>query len=128
MLKIHLVDESREFRKSISWPCEVEWDIEVDGEAANGHELLPLARQLKPDVAMADIALSGMEGLEGARRIKVEIARTRVILLSVVDEDALRVAAAEYGADSFLLKAAPIAEIFSNIRGKSLSKLIPRDQ
>ena len=128
VLRILLADESREFRKSISWPSEVEWDIEVVGEAANGHELLPLACQLTPDVAMAGIALSGMEGLEGARRIKVEMARTRVILLPAVDEDALRVAAAEYGADSFLLKAAPIAEIFSNIRGKSLSKLIPRDQ
>lgn len=128
VLKILLADESREFRKFVRRLSEVEWDIEVVGEAANGHELLPLACQLKPDVAMADIALSGMEGLEGARRIKVEMPRTRVILLSVVDEDALRVAAAKYGADGFLLKDAPIAEIFSHIRGKSLSRLIPRDQ
>ena len=128
VLKVLLADESREFRKFIRRLSEVEWDIEVVGEAANGHELLPLARQLKPDVVLADIALSGMEGLEGARRIKVEMPHTRVILLSVVDEDALRVAAAKYGADGFLLKDAPIAEIFSRIRGKSLSRLISRDQ
>jgi DNA-binding NarL/FixJ family response regulator len=127
VLKILLADESREFRKFIRRLSEVEWDIEVVGEAANGHELLPLVRQLKPDVVLADIALSGMEGLEGARRIKAEMPRTRVILLSVVDEDALRIAAAKYGADGFLLKGAPIVEIFSRIRGKPLSKLIPPD-
>jgi two-component system, NarL family, nitrate/nitrite response regulator NarL len=128
VLKILLADESREFRKFIRRLSEVEWDIEVVGEATNGHELLPLARQLKADVVLADIALSGMEGLEGARRIKAEMPRTRVILLSVIDEDALRVAAAKYGADGFLLKDAPIAEIFSRIRGKPLARLIPPDE
>lgn len=124
VLKILLADESREFRKFVRRLSEVEWDIEVVGEATNGHELLPLARQLKPDVVLADIALSGMEGLEGARRIKAEMPRTRVILLSVIDEDALRIAAAKYGADGFLLKDAPIAELFSYIRGKPLSRPI----
>ena len=122
------MDESREFRKFVRRHSEVEWDIEVVGEAANGHELLPLPRQLKPADVLADIASIGMEGLEGARRMKVEIPCTGGILLSVIDEDALRVAPAQYGADGFLLKDAPIAEIFSHIRGESLSKLFPREQ
>lgn len=117
-LKILLADESREFRKFIRRLSEVEWDIEVVGEVANGHELLPLVRQLKPDVVVADIALSGMEGLEGTRRIKAELPQTKVILLSVVDVYALRAAARKYGADAFLRKDAPIAEIFSHIRGR----------
>ncbi|HEV2489091.1 MAG TPA: response regulator transcription factor [Candidatus Acidoferrales bacterium] len=125
LLKVLLADESREFRTFIRRLSEVEWDIEVVGEATNGHELLPLVRQLRPDVVLADIALSGMEGLEGARRIKAETPATRVILLSVVDEPALRVAAAKYGADVFLPKDAPISEIFSRIRGKSPIKSGP---
>lgn len=125
VFKVLVADESREFRKFIRRLSEGESDIEVVGEAASGHELLPLVLRFRPDVVLADIALSGMEGLEGARCIKAELPRTRVILLSVVDENALRLAAAKYGADGFLLKDAPIASIFSQIRGKPLSRLIP---
>jgi len=66
-----------------------------------------------------------MEGLEGARRIKAELPGTKVILLSVVDENTLRIAAAKNGADAFLLKDARISEIFSNIRGKPSAKILP---
>ena len=75
-------------------------------------------RQLKPDVALVDVALSGMGGLEGARKIKLELPDTRVILLSLVDESAVRDAAMRYGADAFLSKSAPISEILTQIRGR----------
>jgi DNA-binding NarL/FixJ family response regulator len=122
MLKILIADESREFRKFIRRLSEAEWDLQFVGEVTNGHELLPQVRQLKPDVVLVDIALSGMEGLEGARRIKAELHNTKVVLLSVVDELALREAAAKYGADAFLPKDTPVSEIFSRIRSLSLMK------
>ncbi|MGH9730943.1 MAG: response regulator [Candidatus Acidiferrales bacterium] len=118
MLKILIADESREFRKFIRRVSEAEQDLEVAGEATIGPELLTLARQLKPDVALVDVALSGMGGLEGARRIKLELPDTRVILLSLVDESAVRDAAMRYGADAFLSKGAPISEILTQIRGR----------
>ena len=65
MLKILIADESREFRKFIRRVSEAEQDLEVTGEAISGPELLTLARHLKPDVALVDIASSGMGGLEG---------------------------------------------------------------
>jgi DNA-binding NarL/FixJ family response regulator len=118
MLKILIADESREFRKFIRRVSEAEQDLEVAGEATSGPELLTLARQFKPDVALVDVALSGMGGLEGARRIKLELPDTRVILLSLVDESAVRDAAMRYGADAFLSKGAPISEILTQIRGR----------
>lgn len=81
--------------------------------------MLPLVRRMKPDIVLVDIALSDMEGLESVRRIKAELPRTRVLLLSVVDEISLRVAATKYGADGFVKKGAPISQIFSLIRGKT---------
>ena len=120
MFKILIADESREFRKFIRRLSESETDLEVVGEATGGPELLTLARQLKPDVALVDFALSGMGGLEGARRIKEELPGTRVILLSLVDETAVRDAAMRYGADAFLNKGAPISEMFKQIRGQKM--------
>ena len=118
MLRILIADESREFRKFIRRLSESEIDLEVVGEATSGPELLTLARELKPDVALVDFALSGMGGLEGARRIKEDLPATRVILLSLVDEAAVRDAAVRYGADAFLNKDAPISEMFKQIRGQ----------
>jgi DNA-binding NarL/FixJ family response regulator len=117
-LKILLADESREFRKFIRRLSEPEVDLEVVGEASSGQELVPLARRLKPNVVVLDIALSGIEGLQGARSIKAELPETRIVLLSVVDEPALRDAAQRYGADVFVSKDAQISDIFSYIRGK----------
>lgn len=118
-LGVLIADESREFRKFMRRQFEAETDFEVVGEVLSGSELLPLARQLKPDVVLVDIALSGMAGLEGARRIKSEMPSALVIFLSVVDEEALREAAARYGADDFLTKGLPISEMFSQIRRRA---------
>lgn len=115
-VKILIADESRQFRKFIRRRFDSEADFEVVGEVLSGNELLPLSRQLRPDVILVDIALSGMAGLEGARRIKSEMPSTAVVFLSVVEEDALREAAVRYGADDFLTKDVLIPELFSRVR------------
>lgn len=114
--RILIADESRGFRKFIRRQFEANGEFEVVGEVLGGSELVPLARELRPDVVLVDIALSGMAGLEGARHIKAEIPSTKVIFFSVVDEQALRDAAGRYGADDFLSKDSPISEMFSHIR------------
>lgn len=115
-LRILIADESRQFREFMRRRFDSEADFEVVGEVLNGSEFLLLSRQLKPDVILVDIALSGMAGLEGARRVKAEMASTTVIFLSLVEEDALREAAARYGADDFLTKDVLVSELFSRIR------------
>lgn len=115
-LTILIADESRQFRKFIRRRFESEADFEVVGEVFSGSDFLLLSRQLKPDIVLVDIALSGMAGLEGARRIKREMPSTAVIFLSVVEEDVLREAAARYGADDFLTKDVLISELFSRVR------------
>jgi DNA-binding NarL/FixJ family response regulator len=119
VLRVLIADETREFRKFVRRHLEVEGDIDVVGEALSGTDLVPLARQLQPDVVLVDIALSGMAGLDGTRRIKAEMPSTTVIFLSVLDEGALREAAARYGADDFLTKDEPISGILAHIRRRT---------
>jgi len=118
-LRVLIADENRQFREFIRRRLEHEADFEVVGEVFSGSDFLPLARQVKPDVILVDIALSGMAGLEGARRIKTEMSSTAIIFLSVVEEDALRDAAARYGADDFLTKDVLTSELFSRIRRRA---------
>lgn len=85
-------------------------------EAGNGEEAVRLARELHPDLVLMDIAMPHLDGLEATRRIKAERPETKVIIVTVHDEKAYRKAAAESGADAFLLKKALIAELLPTIR------------
>ena len=86
------------------------------GEAADGEEVVRLAQQLKPEVVLMDIDLQGTDAFEATRRIKTSLPARKVIMLSVLEGEAYRKAAAKYGADVFLLKTAEISEISSAVR------------
>ena len=111
MLKVLIADDSPAFRAFLHHILEMERDLRVVGEAADGEEAVQHARELKPDVVLLDIDLPGPDGLQAARRIKASLPATRVIMLSRVDGEAYRVAAFRHGANLFLPKGAP--------RGKS---------
>ena len=116
MLKVLIADDSPAFRAFLHHILEMERDLRVVGEAADGEEAVQHARELKPDVVLLDIDLPGPDGLQAARRIKASLPATRVIMLSRVDGEAYRVAAFRHGADLFLPKGAPVWEIVSLIR------------
>jgi DNA-binding NarL/FixJ family response regulator len=80
--------------------------IEVVGEAADGAEAVELARRLKPDVALMDVRMPGMDGIEATRRIGLAGLRTRVLVLTTFDLDEYVYDALRAGASGFLLKDA----------------------
>ena len=85
--------------------------VEVVGEAADGRELLALLDTLHPDVALLDIAMPGLNGIEAAARIAREHPRTRVLILSMhQNEDYVR-QALRAGAAGYLVKDAAPAEL-----------------
>ncbi len=91
-------------------------------EVGNGEEAVRLSQELRPDLVLMDIAMPRLDGLEATRRIKAERPETKVIIVTVHDEKAYRMAAVESGADAFLLKKALMAELLFTIReniGKS---------
>jgi NarL family two-component system response regulator LiaR len=88
-----------------------EEDFEVVGEAADGEEAVRLVNQLKPSVAILDMAMPNLNGIEAAKQIKKTQPGTAVLVLSAYDDDQYVYAALEAGADGYLLK---------NVRGRQL--------
>ena len=91
-------------------------DIEVVGEASDGREALALAKRRPPDVAILDVTMPGMNGLEAAARLAAECPSTRVIILSMHANEEYVLRALNAGAAASLLKDAGTAELEAAIR------------
>ncbi len=81
-----------------------ESDLEVVGEAANGHQAVALTRKLRPDVVIMDIAMPQLNGLEAARQIRKAVPDTKVIILSAHSDDLYVEQATNLGAAGYLIK------------------------
>src|SRR3954468_18671854 len=92
---------------------ESEPGIEVAGEAADGREALDVVRHRRPDVALMDIRMPILDGLEGTRRIVALNIGTRVLILTTYDLDEYVFAALRAGASGFLLKDRPPEELLA---------------
>jgi DNA-binding NarL/FixJ family response regulator len=93
-------------------------DIDVVGEAADGHEALALARSLHPDVMLMDIRMPGMDGLAATRLIAetAELSGVRIIMLTTFDLDEYVFDALRSGASGFLVKDCEPADLVKAIR------------
>jgi DNA-binding NarL/FixJ family response regulator len=90
--------------------------VEVVGEAADGHETLRLAEELRPDIVLLDIAMPGMNGLEVAQRLSELDPAIRVIVLSMHASEEYVLRALRAGASGYLLKDSAVAELELAIR------------
>jgi DNA-binding NarL/FixJ family response regulator len=91
-------------------------DLEVVGEAATGAEAVLLVRDIGPDVAVMDIRMPGMDGIEATRRITAGPAKTRVLMLTTFDEDDHVYGALRAGASGFVVKDMALDDILAAIR------------
>lgn len=104
-IKVLIIDDHPLFRRGLRWTLDAAGDIEVIGEAENGTEAITLAETAFPDVALVDVNLPDLNGLEVARVIKRRCPRVRLIVLSVYEDDeqlfnAIKVGASAYAAKS----------------------------
>jgi NarL family two-component system response regulator LiaR len=99
-----LVDDHAVVRQGLRSFLEVTEGIEVVAEAANGQEAVDLARDLTPDVALLDLVMPRMDGIEATRRIRVASPVTRVLVLTSYGEDEKLFPAIKAGAIGYLLK------------------------
>ena len=117
MIRVLLVDDERLVRRGFRMILGAEPDIEVVGEAGDGHEALHVGRTLAPDVILMDIRMPRLDGLEATRRLLVgDGDRPRVIVLTTCDLDEYVYAALRAGASGFLLKDAPEEQLITAIR------------
>jgi DNA-binding NarL/FixJ family response regulator len=106
MIRVLLVDDQPLLRSGFRALLDVEDDIEVVAEAANGQEALELARQHLPDIALVDIQMPVMDGIEVTRRVAADpaLARVHVVILTNYGLDEYVFNALRAGAAGFLVK------------------------
>lgn len=91
-------------------------DLNVVGEAGDGEQALELVKHLQPDVAILDIRMPKLNGIEVVRRIKDCCPHTKTLMLSGYDDDDYVLAAMEAGATGYLLKTAQAKELVESVR------------
>jgi len=99
-----IVDDNAQLRALMREIVAEASNFQVVGEAADGTEAMQLVQALRPAIVLLDLIMPQVNGLEVLRWIKVEHPETKVIIVTVHDEDAYRQAAEASGADAFLLK------------------------
>ncbi|MGW7079160.1 response regulator [Streptomyces sp. NPDC054871] len=116
MTTVLIVDDQPMQRFGFRMLLESQDDMRVVGEAGNGSEAVRMTAELHPDVALMDIRMPGLDGIEATRRIVAAGDRTRVLILTTFDLDEYAYAGLRAGASGFLIKDALPEELLSGIR------------
>lgn len=115
-LRVLLVDDQPLIRVGFSAILTSQEDIEVVGQAGDGHEALDLAAALDPDVVCMDVQMPRLDGIEATRRLLAAGSRAAVLVLTTFDTDEALFAALSAGASGFLLKSAGPEELIQAVR------------
>jgi len=103
-ITVLLSDDHTVVREGLRLLVEKEADIQVVGEATNGHQSVREAKRLKPHVVLQDLSMPLLNGLEAARQIAREVPSAKVLILSAYSDDAYIEDAVEAGAAGYLMK------------------------
>ncbi|ABC30737.1 Response regulator containing a CheY-like receiver domain and an HTH DNA-binding domain [Hahella chejuensis KCTC 2396] len=120
---IMMVDDHPLFRKGIRQLIELEEELDIVAEAKNGEEGLSKAKELEPDLILLDLNMQGMDGLDTLRAIRAAGVDSRIIMLTVSDNEADVVNCFRAGADGYLLKDMEPEDILEKIKQVTLGKM-----
>jgi two-component system, NarL family, response regulator DegU len=115
-VRVVIADDHSLVRQGLRRYLDMAEDIEVVGEAADGAETLALVEQTKPDIALLDIRMPEMDGLEAARRIRDKHPEIGVIMLTAYDDRQFVVEAVRSGARGYVLKARDAEHLIQTVR------------
>ena len=115
-IRVVLADDHAVVRKGIREFLEEEGDIVVVAEAADGAQAVSLVVEHRPDVAVLDVQMPGMGGIEATRQIKAQCPAVRVLILTAYDDDPYIFALLHAGANGYILKTADSAELVRALR------------
>ncbi|MEV0279070.1 response regulator transcription factor [Streptomyces sp. NPDC050610] len=114
--KVLLAEDQGMMRGALALLLGLEDDIEVVAQVSNGDEILPTAKDVRPDVALLDIELPGRSGLDAAAELRGALPECRVLILTTFGRPGYLRRAMEAGASGFLVKDGPVEELAAAIR------------
>ena len=116
MIRIVVADDQRVVREGLIMLLDLIDDVEIAGTAADGHEAVNLAHQIRPDVVLMDLRMPKLDGAEATRLIRRELPETQVLVLTTYADDESLFPALRAGARGYLTKDASAEEIEQAIR------------
>ena len=122
-VRVLIVDDHDLFRNGLRNLLE-EQGVDVVGEASSGIEALRFVRELAPEVVVMDLNMPGMTGVEATRQLTSVAPLTRVLVLTISDQDADVMDAILAGACGYMLKDSSITELMAGIRAASIGESI----
>jgi NarL family two-component system response regulator LiaR len=116
VIRVLIADDHAVVRQGLRTFFDLQEDIDVVGEAADGEEALALAERLAPDVVLIDLVMPGVGGIEALRRLRERVPEARAIVLSSFADDDKLFPAVRAGAAGYLLKDVQPRELVAAIR------------
>jgi len=124
-IKVLVVDDHTMVRNGICAVLALQKDVELLGEAVDGQDALEKVLRLAPNVALMDIVMPVMSGLEATRQISRECPQTKVLILTQYDEEENMQVARKAGAYGFIPKKAASSDLITGIRTVNAGKYFP---
>jgi two-component system, NarL family, response regulator DegU len=122
-LRLLIADDERLFRQSLRKLLEGAKDIKVVAEAADGQEAVLQAREKEPDIALLDVRMPKMDGIKAAKLISTVVPKTKILMLSIHDDDEKIISALKAGATGYILKDADQADFIEILRHTYAGKI-----
>ncbi|MEW6338735.1 MAG: response regulator [Acidobacteriota bacterium] len=122
-LRVVIADDHAVVRDGVRLILTAERDIEVVGDAADGREAVRLVQRLKPEVALLDVAMPGLNGIEATARIVASGAHTRVVVLSMHATSEHIHRALQAGARGYLVKESAGSEVVAAVRAVAAGRI-----
>ena len=115
-IRIFLTDDHTLFRQGVKTLIDSEPDMEIVGESASATDAIAHAPEVRPDVVLMDIGMQGLSSFEATRQIRKNRPETKVLFLTMYDDEDYLVECMEAGAAGYVLKDSPALELLNAIR------------
>jgi two-component system response regulator NreC len=123
LIRVLVADDHTIVRQGLVGILKASDEVEVVGEAADGAEAVEKAAKLKPDVVVLDVSMPHLSGLEAARRIRETLPGTRILVLTMHDDEEYVLKMVRAGASGYLLKDSAASELLAGIRALKAGKV-----